>query len=145
MKDSIIKAYELHRANNINGEKDVFLFIVEEYLFGKPLYIDYDKTTTNKDFLSLINASWNTFKEADQRATKQDFLDEVKGIVSNYRPQHHYEDFLGRKFQNLKELCEALDISSRSARAKIKHGEIKKIFNNNEPKKANNGTTRTTA
>ena len=128
MRDSIIKAYELHRANNINGEKDVFLFIVEEYLFGKPLYIEYDTTTTNKNFLSLINATWNTFKGADQRVTKQDFLDEVKSIIAKYKPQHHYEDSLGRKFQNLKELCEALSISSRVARGKVKDGEIKKVI-----------------
>ncbi len=129
MRDSILKAFELHRANNINGEKDVFLFIVEEYLLGKPIYIEYHKTTTNKDFLSLINATWNTYKEADHGATKQDFLDEVKTIIANYKPQHYYEDVLGRKFQNLKELCEALNISSRSARAKIKHGEVKKVIN----------------
>lgn len=129
MRDSIIKAFKLHQANNINGEKDMFLFIVEEYLLGKPLYIEYDKTTTNKNFLSLINATWNIFKEADHRATKQDFLDEVKAIVAKYRPQHHYEDMLGRKFKNLEELCEALNISSRVARGKIKNGEVKKVIN----------------
>jgi len=129
MNDTIIKAYELHRANNINGEKDIFLFIVEEYLFGKPLYIDYDTTTTNKDFLSFINATWNTYKQADHMATKHDFLDEVKTIVGNYKPRHHYEDMLGRKFENLKCLCDGLGISSRAARGKIKSGEIKKVIN----------------
>jgi hypothetical protein len=61
--------------------------------------------------------------------------------------KHVYETENGKQFRNMKELCEKLNISSHTARKRIKRGLINKVtIDNNQAKKYGDevSTTRNT-
>lgn len=96
------------------------------------------------ELMSDNNLTPDRFKSLEAMGRIQNTNDnDIVDFAGVHIEQEYKYESGGKQFKNLKDLCMGLNISSRTARTKIKKGEITKLTN--EPKKANDDTASTTA
>jgi hypothetical protein len=105
-------------------------FLYKTKRYDSKLELMSDNNLTPDRFKSLVAMG------RIQKANDNDMVD----FAGVHIPQENKYEFDSKQFKNLKDLCMGLNISSRTARTKIKKGEITKLIN--EPKEANDGRRR---